>query len=63
MKSVIASGRISTFNQPYNLLNPTAGLQRLRAGRTLGADFLADRNFLDFEGTIDFAAEMASAPR
>lgn len=57
VRALIGSGRITTFNQPYNLLNPTAGLPRGVARDILGPEFTEQNSFMDFTGTIDFAGQ------
>ncbi|HVW32450.1 MAG TPA: aldo/keto reductase [Acidimicrobiia bacterium] len=57
VRALIGAGRIAVFNQPFHLLNPSAGFGRARGGRPVADAFTAEfRDYLDFDDVIDFAA-------
>lgn len=57
VKALIATGRIAIFNQTYNLLNPSAGFPRARAGRRIVGNFARCQRelFIEFEDVIETA--------
>ncbi|HEX8968635.1 MAG TPA: aldo/keto reductase [Chloroflexota bacterium] len=55
VKALIGAGRITVFNQPYNLLNPSAGFPQARAGSKLPPPFAEQvPGYIDFEDVIEF---------
>jgi aryl-alcohol dehydrogenase-like predicted oxidoreductase len=58
VKALVGAGRIEVFNQPFNLLNPSAGFPGARGGSKVSARFAQEAPaFLDFEDVIEFGRE------
>jgi aryl-alcohol dehydrogenase-like predicted oxidoreductase len=57
IKKLIATGKISVFNQTFNLLNPSAGYPQARGGRALVSDFARCQRelFIEFADVIEDA--------
>jgi aryl-alcohol dehydrogenase-like predicted oxidoreductase len=64
IKALIGAGRINVFNQPYNLLNPSAAFAAARGGLKVSPRFAQEAPaFLDFEDVIDSAVSTGWGPR
>jgi L-glyceraldehyde 3-phosphate reductase len=58
VKALIGSGRIRVFNQPFNLLNPSAGFPAARGDAKVSERFVQDAPaYLDFEDVIEFGRQ------
>jgi aryl-alcohol dehydrogenase-like predicted oxidoreductase len=56
IRALIGAGRIDVFNQPFHLLNPSAGFPAARGGQGVGAEFAAEfSDSIDFDNVIEFA--------
>lgn len=56
VRALVATDLISVFNQPFNLMNPSAGFSRLRRGERMAESFVRQQaDYIDFDDVIDFA--------
>jgi aryl-alcohol dehydrogenase-like predicted oxidoreductase len=56
VRALIGAQKISVFNQPFNLLNPSAGYPMARAGQPVADEFVREQaDFIDFQSVMEFA--------
>ncbi|GAC1314870.1 MAG: aldo/keto reductase [Chloroflexota bacterium] len=56
VRALIGAGKISVFNQPFNLLNPSAGYSAARAKQPVAVDVVREQaDYIDFDNVMEFA--------
>jgi L-glyceraldehyde 3-phosphate reductase len=56
VRALIGAGRIAIFNQPFNLLNPTAGFPAARRNRMFPEELAREQaDYIDFGNVMEFA--------
>jgi L-glyceraldehyde 3-phosphate reductase len=56
VRALIGAEKIAVFNQPFNLLNPSAGYPAARDGRAVADEFVQEQaDYIDFRNVMEFA--------